>query len=71
LEITPEAVNIYRAEIEEFSQAVLEGRPTTISGEVGLRSQIILSACYESAVSGKVVEVLSQAAEKVVLFSLL
>ena len=58
LEITPEAVNIYRAEIEEFSQAVLEGRPTTISGEVGLRSQIILSACYESAKSSKVVEVI-------------
>jgi len=57
LEITPEAVNIYCAEIEEFSQAILEGRPTTITGEVGLRSQKILSACYESAKTGKAVEV--------------
>ena len=57
LAITPEAVNTYRAEIEEFSQAILEGRPTTLSGEIGLRSQRILSACYESARSGKVVEV--------------
>jgi predicted dehydrogenase len=57
LEITPEPVNIYRAEIEEFSQAILDGRPTTISGEVGLRSQNILSACYESAKTAKAVEV--------------
>ena len=27
LEITPDAVNIYRAEIEEFSQAILDGPP--------------------------------------------
>ncbi len=58
LEITADAVNIYRAEIEEFSQAILEGRPTTISGEVGLRSQKILSACYESAARRKVVDII-------------
>jgi len=57
LEIGPEPVNIYRAEIEEFSQAILGGRPTRISGEIGLRSQKILSACYESAKTGKVVEI--------------
>jgi predicted dehydrogenase len=50
-------VNIYRAEIEEFSQAILDGRPTAISGEVGLQSQRVLAACYESAKNGKVVEV--------------
>jgi predicted dehydrogenase len=55
LEITPEPVNIYRGEIEEFSQALLDGRPTTIRGELGLRSQKILSACYESAKTGKAV----------------
>lgn len=58
VEITPDGVNIYRGEIEEFSQAILEGRPTTVSGEVGLRSQKILSACYESAASRKVVDVI-------------
>jgi len=57
LEITPDPVNMYRAEIEEFSQAILDGRPTTIGGEIGLRSQKILSACYESARIGKIVEV--------------
>jgi predicted dehydrogenase len=58
-EIPPEPVNIYRAEIEEFSQAILDGRPTTIRGELGLQSQIILSACYESAKTGKAVEIIS------------
>ena len=50
-------MNIYSAEIEEFSQAILDGRPTAISGELGLRSQQVLSACYESTRTGKVVEI--------------
>jgi predicted dehydrogenase len=58
VEITADSVNIYQAEIEEFSYAILEGRPTTIGGDGGLRSQKILAACYESAKSGKAVEVL-------------
>ena len=55
LAISPEPVNTYRAEIEEFSQSLLEGRPATLSGEAGLRSQKILAACYESARTGAVV----------------
>jgi predicted dehydrogenase len=58
MEITADPVNIYQAEIEEFSHAILEGHPTTIGGEVGLRSQKILTACYESAKSGNATEVL-------------
>jgi predicted dehydrogenase len=57
VEITADPVNIYQAEIEDFGQAILEGRPATIGGDVGLRSQKILAACYESAKSGKAVEV--------------
>lgn len=57
LRIAPEPVNTYRAEIEEFSQALLDGRPTTLNGEAGLHSQKILSACYESAKTGKAVEI--------------
>jgi predicted dehydrogenase len=45
---------MYRAEIENFSQALLAGRPSALTGEAGLRSQKILSACYESARTGKV-----------------
>ena len=49
LNIAPKAVNTYRAEIEAFSQALLDGRHTEESARAGLRSQIILAACYESA----------------------
>jgi predicted dehydrogenase len=57
LAIEPAPVNTYRAEIEEFSRAVQEDRPPEIGGALGLRSQQILAACYESARSGMVVEV--------------
>ena len=55
--IAPEPVNTYQAEIEEFSRAIIDDREPLISGELGLRSQKILTACYESARSGKVIEV--------------
>ena len=55
--IAPTRVNIYRAEIEAFSQALLDGRETTDSARAGLRSQILLAACYQSARSGRQVEV--------------
>jgi predicted dehydrogenase len=55
--ITPEPVNLYRAEIEEFSQAILEDRDPLISGDAGIRSQKVLAACYESARTGRVVEI--------------
>ena len=55
--IAPEPVNTYQAEIEEFSQAVIDDRDPLIGGELGLRSQKILVACYESAKLGKVIEV--------------
>jgi predicted dehydrogenase len=55
--IDPEPVNTYQAEIEEFSQAIAEDREPTVSGQLGLRSQKVLTACYESAGSGKVISV--------------
>jgi len=55
--IAPEPVNTYQAEIEEFDQAIIDDRKPLISGELGLRSQKLLTACYESARSGKVIEV--------------
>ena len=55
--VAPEPVNTYQAEIEEFSQAIIDDREPVISAELGLRSQKILAACYESATSGRVVEV--------------
>jgi len=50
-------VNMYRAEIEGFSQALLDGRPTDESAEAGLRSQKVLAACYESARTGRAVSI--------------
>jgi predicted dehydrogenase len=55
--IAPEPVNAYKAEIEEFTQAIIEDREPVISAELGLRSQKVLAACYESARSGKAVKV--------------
>lgn len=49
LRIAPKPVNTYRAEIEAFSQALLEGRHTRDWALQGLRSQVLLAACYESA----------------------
>ena len=50
--ISPPPVNMYRAEIEEFSQAILEGREPANNAPPGVRSQQVLAACYESARSG-------------------
>ncbi len=49
IKISPKPVNTYRAEIETFSQAILDGGDTDESALRGLRSQILLAACYESA----------------------
>jgi predicted dehydrogenase len=57
MEIEPGPVNTYQAEIEEFSQAILDNNETAINGELGLRSQKILTACYESARLGKVIKI--------------
>ena len=55
--IAPPPVNTYLAEIEEFSQAILKGRNTHESALRGLRSQILLEACYESAQTGRQIRV--------------
>jgi len=47
--LAPKPVNMYRAEIEAFSQALLEPHDTANSAHAGLRSQIVLAACYESS----------------------
>lgn len=52
LPLNPPPVNMYRAEVEAFSQAILDNVPAPVSGEDGRWSQIVLNACYESARSG-------------------
>jgi predicted dehydrogenase len=57
MKIAPEPQNIYRAEVEAFSQALLEGRPSPLSADLGLHSQKVLAACYDSARTGRAVAV--------------
>ena len=47
--LAPEPVNMYRAEVEAFSRAVLEDTAPPVSGADGRWSQMVLQACYESA----------------------
>ena len=54
--ISPAPVNTYLAEITEFSNAILGKREPRNNAALGLQNQKILSACYESARSGKVIE---------------
>lgn len=55
--ISPEPVNMYKAEIEEFSRAVIEDTEPLNDANTGLKSQQILSACYESARAEKMIRV--------------
>ncbi len=61
--IAPPPVNPYRAEIEEFSQAILENREPSHGAALGLRSQRVLAACFESARVGKVVSINAPSSE--------
>jgi len=38
----------YRAEVEAFSRAILEGRPAPVPGEAGLWNHLVIEAAYES-----------------------
>ncbi|HLN54352.1 MAG TPA: Gfo/Idh/MocA family oxidoreductase [Bacteroidales bacterium] len=55
MNVSPEPVNTYRAEIEEFGNAILENREPLNSFVHGLRSLEVLEACYKSARTGKVI----------------
>jgi predicted dehydrogenase len=55
--VNPDPVNTYMAEIEEFSCALLENREPANHYQLGLRSQKVLAACYQSAKTGKVVDI--------------
>ena len=57
IEIRPAAINTYRAEIEEFSRAIIEGDVPANNAHIGLCSQKTLDACYNSAQNGYVIEI--------------
>ena len=49
--------NLYQLEIEEFSQAVLENRDPRLNAGIGLQSQKVIAACYESARTDRAVRI--------------
>jgi predicted dehydrogenase len=53
--IEPTPANPYRGEIEHFSQAILDDTQPTIGGELGVWTQRVMAACYESARTGKTI----------------
>jgi predicted dehydrogenase len=56
--IQPPPINTYRAEIEEFNQAIIDNREPLNHAGLGVQSQRVLAACYESARSGKTIQML-------------
>ncbi|MCX5757218.1 MAG: hypothetical protein NTU83_01670, partial [Candidatus Hydrogenedentes bacterium] len=59
LPIAPAPVNMYRAEVESFSQAVLDDTDPPVGADLGLWSQKVLAACYKAAETGRPVLVRS------------
>jgi predicted dehydrogenase len=51
------AIDHFAAEMDDFSQCILNKRPSKVSGEEGLRDIKIMMAIYESARTGKTVKV--------------
>jgi len=56
-EIVLEPVNIYQAEIEDFSRCILEDKKPSFTPEEGLHNLKIILACYESAKKGTAVHI--------------
>jgi len=52
-------VDQFAAEMDDFAQCVLQGKPSKVSGEEGLRDMKIMAAIYESARMGKTVKLAS------------
>jgi len=53
--VAPVPINPYLAEIEEFSNAILQKREPRNNASIGLQSQKVIAACYQSAKTQKVV----------------
>lgn len=54
-ELSFPAVDMFAAEMDDFAQCILEGRPTRVPGEEGLQDVRIMQAIYESARTGRAV----------------
>ncbi len=54
--VKPEPVNMYREEIEDISNAILEDQEPMNNADLAMHSQKIYEACYKSAKTGKVID---------------
>ena len=54
--LTFPAVDMFAAEMDDFASCILERKPTRVPGEEGLRDLRILTAIYESAKTGRAIE---------------
>src|SRR5215469_7913926 len=50
-------IDQFAAEMDDFAQCILENRPTRVPGEEGLRDVRIMLAIYESARTGRTVQI--------------
>jgi predicted dehydrogenase len=57
-ELSPEPVNVYRAEIDDFRRAIEEDSEPFNSGIEGLKDQQVVMAAYESSKAGKTIDLL-------------
>jgi predicted dehydrogenase len=48
--------DLFAAEMDDFARCILEGRPSKVSGEEGLKDVRIMAAIYESARTGRAVK---------------
>lgn len=55
--IAPKPVNMYRAEVEGFAEAVINDTDPPVDGRDGLWNQKVVAACYRAAATGRVVSV--------------
>jgi predicted dehydrogenase len=54
--IDPASTDQFAVEMDDFARCILEKAPTRVPGEEGLRDVKIMTAIYESARTGKPVE---------------
>lgn len=55
--IKPEPVNMYKAEIEAFGRYILDGAGFLNDAALALHSQKVMAACYESAKTGRIIQI--------------
>jgi predicted dehydrogenase len=55
-EINPDSTDQFAVEMDDFARCILEKTPTRVPGEEGLRDVKLMMSIYESARTGRPVE---------------